>query len=880
MCGLMRRRGALLRRTLAVVLAVMTFWSMSLPASARPTDDSQTAPLDLADRNRDRVSDGLTADLRNRGPDERVDVVVTWTRPPDIDAARIAAGHFDVNAQFGIVDGFAASLTAGQIRALSKVPGVFRVEEDYEVSVLSDEANADFGTIRARSDFSVSGAGVVFCVVDTGVDATHEQLDGDKVVAWADVINGQLNPYDDQGHGTHVASILGGDGVGGPNASIYQGVAPGVGIAAVKVLDSTGNGTESQVIQGIDWCISQQVDGISMSLGTSTGSDGNDALSQAVDNAVLNHGIPAVIAAGNSGDGPETVGSPGAAQGAITVGAAVKVADGPRLAWFSSRGPTLDGRLKPDVVSPGVDITAANANTGSGYVALSGTSMATPFTAGVVALMLDCNGALTPSQIKSTLGSTATDLGTAGADNNWGNGLIDGYEAVASACSGSGEMALPTHNHVEGTVPTSGSYTHTFTVGTDGVGKPISATVLIQGQLICSFGFPGFCFIWEWSPDLDARLIGPGNNVLWTSECPLAGECGTVGQTEAITATANQAGEYRVEIYAFTGPPNNGLGGGFVMDLFYGPVGGPPPPTNNLPVAGNDSYTTNEDTPLSVAAPGVLGNDIDPDGDNLTATLISGPSAGTLALSANGSFNYTPNPNFNGVASFVYRASDGRGGTAQATATITINPVNDPPVANAGPNQTVTDTDGNGSQGVTLNGTGSSDSDGDPLSYSWSENSIVIGTGATPTVSLTVGTHNVTLTVNDGSATATDTVTITVQPQPPPDTTIHVGDLDHTTRWNSAHTRWTATVTVRVHGAGHGPVSGVKVFFSLSDGGTRSCTTASNGSCKVSKAQPANISSLTFTVTNLTKTGQTYTPGTNHDPDGDSSGTAITVNRP
>lgn len=876
----MRRRGANLKRTPAVALAMMTLWSISLsmPASARPNDDSRTAPSDLADLDRDRVSDGLTEDLRNRAPNERINVVVTWTRQPDLDAARSATGHFDVRAQFGIVNGFAASLTPDQIRALSKVPGVFRVEEDYTVSMLNDEANADFGTARARSDFSVDGAGVVFCVVDTGVDTAHEQLDAGKVVAWADVINGQLNPYDDQGHGTHVASILGGDGVGGPNASIYQGVAPGVGIAAVKVLDSAGNGTESQVIQGIDWCIAQQVDGISMSLGTATGSDGNDALSQAVNNAALTHGIPSVIAAGNSGDGPETVGSPGAAEGAITVGAAAKVTDGLRLAGFSSRGPTLDGRLKPDVVSPGVDIIAANANTGSGYVALSGTSMATPFTAGVVALMLDCNGGLTPSQIKSTLGSSATDLGATGADNNWGNGLIDGYEAVASACSGSGEMALPTHDHVQGLVPTSGTYTHNFNVGTDGVGRPISATILIQGQLICTFGFPGFCFIWEWSPDLDARLVGPSNNVLWISECPLAGECGMVGQTEVITAMANEPGEYRIEIYAFTGPPNNGLGGGFVMDLFYGPVGGEPPPGNNPPVASNDSYSTNEDTPLSLPSPGVLGNDTDPDGDNLTAVVVSGPTAGALVLNANGSFNYTPNANVNGPDSFVYRASDGNGGTAEANVTIAVNAVNDAPIANAGPNQTVTDTDGNGSQGVTLNGTGSTDPDGDALSYSWSESSTVIATGANPIVSLAVGTHNITLTVSDGFASSTDLVRITVKAALPK---VHVGDLDASATWNPARTRWTATVTVEVHNEAHAPESGVKVSFSLGDGTTRSCTTNTSGVCIVnSKFQLSNVSSLTFTVTGLTKSGRVYAPETNHDPDGDSTGTVIIVNRP
>jgi VCBS repeat-containing protein len=342
-----------------------------------------------------------------------------------------------------------------------------------------------------------------------------------------------------------------------------------------------------------------------------------------------------------------------------------------------------------------------------------------------------------------------------------------------------------------------------------------------------------------------------------------------------ITATASQAGEYRIEIYAFTGSPNNGLGGGFVMDLFYGPAGGAPPPTNTAPVASNDSYATNEDIVLTVTAPGVLGNDTD--SDPLTAELISGPISGTLSLNANGSFSYTPNLNFNGFDSFVYRASDGNGGT-QATATITVTPVNDTPVANAGPDQTVTDTDGNGSESVTLNGTGSSDPDGGSITYSWTGSS-VNASEPTPTVSLPVGAHNLTLTVSDGQATSSDTVTVTVQAQTSSNA-IHVGDLDSTSTWNARHSKWMARVTVVVHTAGEVPLPNVKVTFGLSDGTTKSCTTASNGTCVVSKEKAASVASLTFTVRTLVSSGRTYSSGSNHDVDFGSDGSFIVVTRP
>jgi VCBS repeat-containing protein len=396
--------------------------------------------------------------------------------------------------------------------------------------------------------------------------------------------------------------------------------------------------------------------------------------------------------------------------------------------------------------------------------------------------------------------------------------------------------------------------------------------------MVCTFGFGGFCFLWEWSPDLDARLLGPGGTLIWDSACPLAGECGTVGQSEVITATASQAGEYRIEIYAFTGSPNNGLGGGFVMDLFYGPAGTAPPPTNTTPVASNDSYATNEDGILTVTAPGVLGNDTDFDDDPLTAALVSGPTSGTLSLNADGSFTYTPNLNFNGTDSFVYQASDGNNGTDQATAAITVTPVNDPPIANAGPDQTVTDSDGSGSESVILNGTGSSDPDGGSITYSWTGSSIN-ATGPTPTVSLPVGSHNLTLTVSDGQATSSDTVTVTVQAQTSSNA-IHVGDLDSTSTWNARRSKWTAQVTVLVHTAGETPLANVRVTFALSDGTTKSCTTAGNGTCVVSKAKAVNVASLTFTVSNLVISGRTYSAGSNHDVDFDSNGSFIVVTRP
>src|SRR5262249_51056643 len=114
-------------------------------------------------------------------------------------------------------------------------------------------------------------------------------------------------------------------------------------------------------------------------------------------------------------------------------------------------------------------------------------------------------------------------------------------------------------------------------------------------------------------------------------------------------------------------------------------------PVNDPPVAANDSYSTAEDTPLTVNAPGVLANDTAVDGDALAAKLVSGPAHGTLTLNPDGSFRYLPGPNYNGSDGFTYQANDGQADSNVARVVITVAPVNDPPVAN--PDSAATDED-------------------------------------------------------------------------------------------------------------------------------------------------------------------------------------------
>jgi subtilisin family serine protease len=254
------------------------------------------------------------------------------------------------------------------------------------------------------------GKGVKIAVLDTGVDATHPDLKGQ--VIGAKNFTTSPDTSDKVGHGTHVSSIAA--GTGAKSGGKYKGVAPGAKILNGKVLDDGGFGSDSEVLAGIEWAAAEGADVVNMSLG---GGDtpAIDPLEAAVNKLSEEKGILFAIAAGNEGDfGEQTIGSPGSAAAALTVGA---VDDKDVLADFSSRGPGLDGALKPDVTAPGVDITAASApgnqiaaevgEKPAGYMTISGTSMATPHVAGAAALLKQQHPAWKYAELKGALtGST------------------------------------------------------------------------------------------------------------------------------------------------------------------------------------------------------------------------------------------------------------------------------------------------------------------------------------------------------------------------------------------------------------------------------------------------------------------------------------------
>ncbi len=244
----------------------------------------------------------------------------------------------------------------------------------------------------------------------------------------------------------------------------------------MKVLGGAGGfGQDSWIIAGIEYAAEgpdatlgtgDEADVINMSLGDSINGDGTDPMSQAVDLAV-SQGLVVAIAAGNDGPGMSTLGRPGVARDAITVGA---TDDSDTMAGFSSRGPTLDLRLKPDVTAPGVSILSADAG-GTGYASLQGTSMATPHVAGAAALLLQANPTWDPRTVKAALMGTALVLN---GPRLWdqGAGRIRPSTAITTT------VVVTPPSVSLGTVFTTGQVTSTLTL-VNLSGSPIPVTLSV-----------------------------------------------------------------------------------------------------------------------------------------------------------------------------------------------------------------------------------------------------------------------------------------------------------------------------------------------------------------------------------------------------------------
>jgi len=663
--------------------------------------------------------------------DRLVDVLIGFKAKPDENTVRAQGGNVKHNFH-PFINVLAARIPENAINSLSKNPNITYIEPDAQAHSMGHtstipEYQESWGVDHIEADKVHSydkGTAVRVCIVDTGIDYNHSELKSNYKGGY-DYVNNDNDPMDDNGHGTHVsgtvAAIL-------DNAGVV-GVAPEAYLYATKVLDSSGSGYYSWVIAGIKWC-ADRTQIISMSLG---GSSGSSALKDAVD-TTYNKGVLLVAAAGNSGNAAgkgDNVSYPARYDSVIAVAATDK---SDKRASFSSTGPAVE------ISAPGVSVKSTYL--GGGYATASGTSMATPHVSGSAALVwlgdekawtskgyTNGDGTWTNVEVRTVLDKTAQDLGTAGRDSWYGYGLVrpdiaavkpttapsapqnlqaaSGNQQVNlswEASASDGGSAITNYRIYRGTA----SNGETFLTQLGNVlsytdnGVTNGNTYYYQVAAVNSVGESAK------SGEASATPAAPPPPPP-TNNPPVANAGADQSVDEGTSVTLNGSGSSdpdgdsltylweqtlgtsvtlsnaNTATPSFTAPEVGASGETLTFQLTVKDPGGLSATdtvnvtvnnVNKAPTANNDSATTDKNTPVTIS---VLANDSDPDGDTLSVTSVTSPQSGSAVINTDGTITYTPNTDFTGSDNFDYTISDGKGGTATAKVTITINDVSPPP---------------------------------------------------------------------------------------------------------------------------------------------------------------------------------------------------------
>ena len=387
------------------------------------------------DKDKNRMHDMLDIALEQGKyvVDGKISVLVDFDHMPTEADEQLLIDEvgFDPSWRFHHIPIIAGTIETELLDELLEVEGVVFLTLNGELRIALDNA-IGIHHVDTVWDYGYTGEGISIAIIDTGIDPLHVGLndfDDDpttndpKVVAFYDALDdsgddgsGETEPYDDQGHGSHCAGISAGTGavdenpMGGDDSKPYRGVAPDAWLVGVKVLDSGGSGSFAEVMRGMEWTIDNKIKynirAASMSLGgvwlvelTQEQEERGTHLAH----DMVAAGISLMIAAGNSA-AYGTIGTPGAAKDVITVGS---TEDSKELAVYSSKGPTHEGQIKPNVAAIGSAVMSVEANSGNGYASYSGTSMATPMVAGMAVLLLQANPDLQPLMIRTILESTS-----------------------------------------------------------------------------------------------------------------------------------------------------------------------------------------------------------------------------------------------------------------------------------------------------------------------------------------------------------------------------------------------------------------------------------------------------------------------------------------
>ncbi len=271
----------------------------------------------------------------------------------------------------------------------------------------------------------ILGQGIGIAVVDTGLTKHPDYRS--RITAWYDTLYGRPEPYDDNGHGSHVAGIAAGNG--SLSRGKYLGIAPEAELIGIKVLNHKGNGTIHDIMNGLQWILRNQerlrIRIVNISIGT------NDEKAYQEDSAFVRKvnqlwdaGIVVIAAAGNKGPAPHSISAPGNSRKVITVGSYdPDTSKQQEESSHSGIGPTFSCIKKPDVVAPGSQIISCcppRKGRGYFYSTKSGTSMSTPIVSGAIALLISKYPSMSPREVKIRLKNSCTDLSLPHERQGWG----------------------------------------------------------------------------------------------------------------------------------------------------------------------------------------------------------------------------------------------------------------------------------------------------------------------------------------------------------------------------------------------------------------------------------------------------------------------------
>ncbi len=350
-----------------------------------------------------------------------------------------------VKYRLPMIDSYVIEVEQDRLDQLQEENALWSYEVDTHITAQMNRA-AEVIELKWAHDRQIYGDNIGVAVVDTGI-CMHKDFteSGNRILGFYDLIHGRTEPYDDNGHGSHVSGIIGGNGF--LSNYKYVGLAPKCNLIGIKVLDQKGDGNISDVLAGLQWIIDNKekynIRVVNISVGTTTKEnvDENSLLVKGV-NAVWDAGIVVVVAAGNNGPGPMSISTPGISRKVITVGSSddriTVELFGNKTMDYSGRGPTASCIKKPDIVAPGSNIISCgtmknyqryrynllnnprNDYSSLMYTVKSGTSMATPIVSGAIALLLSKYPKMTTKEVKLKLRESAVDLGYPWSKQGWG----------------------------------------------------------------------------------------------------------------------------------------------------------------------------------------------------------------------------------------------------------------------------------------------------------------------------------------------------------------------------------------------------------------------------------------------------------------------------